>query len=95
MNDLDQSVISRLANIKGTYEYALLLLENPTPLDGAIALVIMDNALEAIFKLILDKMGMKLKKDPDFPILLDNVCQIKDLNEINNYKLSLIHSIYH
>lgn len=90
LNNVDQAIISRLANIKGGYEHALLLLENPTPLEGAIALVLMDNVLEASFKLVLDKTELKVKRGVYFPTLLDKVLQIKELNELKNYKLALL-----
>ena len=90
MSDIDQTIISRLVNIKGSYQHALLLLENPTPLDGAIALVLMDNVLEAVFKLVLDEIGSEVSGNLNFPKLLDKVLQANVLRELKNHKLSLL-----
>jgi hypothetical protein len=78
------SKLSRLANIKGIYQAALQQLENPTPLEGAIGLVLFDNALEAAFKLVLDESEAK-RKERNFPDLLSQalcVDEIKDLAQI-------------
>jgi len=80
----------RLANVKGIFDYALRLLEHPTPLDGAIALVLLDNAIEAAFKIALDKNGLNVKEDPKFPELLACVLNIKSLAELKKCKLSLL-----
>lgn len=93
MNDLDQSTISRLANIKGIHEHTLLLLENPTPLEGALALVLMDSILESIFKLALDEHEVqedkRIGRYLDFPTLLEKVLQDKELEKLKKYRLSL------
>lgn len=90
LSSTDHLSILRLANVKGTYDHALRLLENPTPLDGAISLVLLDNALEAVFKIALDKNGSKVKEDPKFPELLACVLNIESFAELRKYKLSLL-----
>lgn len=90
LNSADHLSILRLANVKGIYDHALRLLENPTPLDGAIALVLLDNAIEAAFKIALDKNGPNVKEDPKFPELLACVLNIKSLAELKKCKLSLL-----
>jgi len=87
---LDQSIISRLVNIKTIYDHSLRLLENPTPLEGAIALVLMDNSLEAMLKLVLDEIKESSRKDPNFPMLLENVLQTEKLKDLKSYKVSLM-----
>jgi hypothetical protein len=67
---MSKSAVARLTNIKGTYESALIRLENPTPLDGAIELILMDNALEAAFKLALEEVDLRTR-EPTFPLLLE------------------------
>jgi hypothetical protein len=83
-------LILRLANVKGTYDHALRLLENPTSLDGAVSLVLLDNAIEAAFKIALDKSGLRVKEDPKFPELLDCVLNIENLADLKKQKLSLL-----
>jgi len=87
---VDQSIISRLVNIKAIYDYSLRLLETPTPLEGAIALVLMDNSLEAMLKLVLDENKGNSKKDPNFPMLLENVLQTEGLKDLKSYRVSLM-----
>jgi hypothetical protein len=84
------SKISRLVNVKGVYESALWQLENPTPLEGAIALVLMDNALEAAFKLVLDEVDTKPTREIIFPELLNTTLCLEELKELKNCKQSLI-----
>lgn len=82
-----------MANIKATYEHALLILTNPTPLDGGIALLLMDNTLEAAFKLVLDKKDewKNIQKgDEDFPMILNKVIQTEELNGLREYHMQLI-----
>ncbi len=87
---LDQSIISRLVNIKAIYDHSLRLLENPTPLEGALALVLMDNSLEAMLKLVLDEVNENPKKDPSFPVLLEKVLQTEQLKDLKSYQISLM-----
>lgn len=86
---MHKSAVSRLVNIKGTYESALMRLENPTPLDGAIALVLMDNALEAAFKLVLEDVDIKTR-EPVFPVLLDRALCDDALYDIKALKRQIV-----
>jgi hypothetical protein len=76
--------------VKGIYDHALRLLENPTPLDGATSLVLLDNAIEAAFKMALDESGTNVKEDPKFPELLVCVLNIVSLAELKKCRLSLL-----
>lgn len=90
MSSEDDLSILRLVNIKGTYDHALHLLENPTPLDGAISLVLLDNTIEAAFKIAVDKNKLKMREDPGFSELLNRVLDIEGLSELKKCRLSLL-----
>jgi len=87
---MDQSTLYRLANIKGVYNNSIKLLENPTPLEGAIALVLLDNSLEAMLKLVLDEADGNPKRDPSFPMLLECALQVEKLKDLKTYKTALM-----
>lgn len=88
-SELDHSVLVRLSNIKGTYELALKLLEMPTTLDGGIALVLMDNSLEAMFKLTLDNQKNSFKEESVFLALFQQIIQVKEMESLKSKEMQL------
>jgi len=85
-----ESIIFRLVNTKATYEVALSLLANPTPIDGGIALVLVDNALEALLKLLADKKA-KYPKKKTRVYLMDLInCLSPDVKFLERQELSLL-----
>ncbi|MCJ7424410.1 hypothetical protein MUP01_09120 [Candidatus Bathyarchaeota archaeon] len=79
-----------MVNTKATYEVALSLLTNPTPIDGGIALVLVDNALEALLKLLVDKKA-KSPKEKARVYLMDLInCLSPDVEFLEGQKLSLL-----
>jgi hypothetical protein len=90
LKDNIEPIVFRLVNTKATYEVALSLLTNPTPIDGGIALVLVDNALEALLKLLADKKAKYPKEKGKF-YLMDLVnCLIPDVKFLEGQKLSLL-----
>jgi hypothetical protein len=90
LEDSLESIVFRLVNTKATYEVALSLLTNPTPIDGGIALVLVDNALEALLKLLVDKKA-KSPKEKGCVYLMDLInCLSPDVKFFERQKLSLL-----
>ena len=90
LKDNIESMVFRLVNTKATYEVAISLLTNPAPIDGGIALVLIDNALEALLKLFADKKS-KYPKEKKRIYLMDLVDLLSpDVEFLERQKLSLL-----
>lgn len=89
---MNKAVLDRLVRIKGTLRCAETLLENPAPLDCAVALLLMDSVVESAMKLSLDGEsleGVDLRRDPKFNDILEKACSMKELDELRQSELQL------